>query len=102
MVHHPKYPFFTFDIFLEVKVTQNIAQYPLHHVIYAPAKFEVAIPNSLFDLWPWPRSRSYKMQFEVATPNGLWEDTITRNVTDELTCVWTNGRKADGAILVQY
>ena len=27
---------------LEVKVTQNITQYPLHHVTYAPAKFKVA------------------------------------------------------------
>ena len=26
-----------------VKVTKNVAQYPLHHVTYAPAKFEVAI-----------------------------------------------------------
>ena len=34
--------------------------YPLHHVTYAPAKFEVAICNS------------------------LGEDTITRNVTDTL------------------
>ena len=25
-----------------VKVTQNVAQYPRHHVIYAPAKFDVA------------------------------------------------------------
>ena len=24
-----------------VKVTQNIAQYPRHHVTYAPAKFDV-------------------------------------------------------------
>ena len=23
-------------------VTQNVAQYPLHHVTYAPAKFDVA------------------------------------------------------------
>ena len=30
-----------------VKVTGNIVQYPLHHVIYASAKFEVAISNSL-------------------------------------------------------
>ena len=37
--------FFTFD--LEVKVTQNVAQYPLHHVTYAPAKFEVATSNHL-------------------------------------------------------
>ena len=33
----------TFD--LGVKVTQSIAQYPLHHVIYTPAKFEVAMSN---------------------------------------------------------
>ena len=30
-----------------VKVTQNVAQCPLHHVTYAPAKFEVATSNSL-------------------------------------------------------
>ena len=29
------------------KVTQNAAQYPPHHVIYAPAKFEVATSNGL-------------------------------------------------------
>ena len=44
---------------LGVKVTQNVAKYPLHHVTYGPAKFE------------------------VATPNDLGEDTTTRNVTDE-------------------
>ena len=32
---------------LGVKATQNIAQYPLHHVTYAPAKFEVDISNGL-------------------------------------------------------
>ena len=42
-------------------MTQNIAQYPLHHVIYASAKFE------------------------VAAAKGLREDTITRNVMDRLT-----------------
>ena len=35
-----------FDLVLGVKVTQNIVQYPLHHVTYAPAKFEVATFNS--------------------------------------------------------
>ena len=39
-------------------MTQNIAHYHLHHVIYASAKFE------------------------VATTKGLREDTTTRNVTD--------------------
>ena len=34
-----------FDLDLGVKVTQNVAKYPLHHVTYAPAKFEVATPN---------------------------------------------------------
>ena len=31
-----------FDLDLEVKVTQNVAQYPQHHVTYAPAKFDIA------------------------------------------------------------
>ena len=30
-----------FDIDIRVKVTGNVAQYPLHHVTYAPVKFEV-------------------------------------------------------------
>ena len=28
-----------------MKVTSNTAQYPLHHEIYAPARFEAATPN---------------------------------------------------------
>ena len=36
-----------FDVDLGVKVTQNVAQYPLHHMTYAPAKFEVAFSNGL-------------------------------------------------------
>ena len=47
-----------FDLDLGVKVTRNFTQCPLQHVIYASTKFE------------------------VATSNGLGEDTITRNVTD--------------------
>ena len=47
-----------FDLDLWIKVTWNINQYPLHHVTYAPAKFEDAMSNSLGD------------------------DTITRNVAD--------------------
>ena len=47
MVHNCIYPLFIFD--LDLGVTQNIAQYPLHHVTYAPAKFEVAMSNSLGD-----------------------------------------------------
>ena len=56
-----KYNILTVDIDLVVKVTRNIAQFPLHHVIDASTKFEVA--------------KSY----------GLGEDTITRNVTDSRT-----------------
>ena len=37
----------SFDLDLGVKVTQNVVQYPLQHVTYAPAKFEVATSNSL-------------------------------------------------------
>ena len=44
-----------FDLDLGVKVTQNVAQYPLHHVTYSTTKFE------------------------VATSNGLGGDTFTRN-----------------------
>ena len=36
-----------FDIDLGVKVTQNVARYPLHHVTYAPVRFEVVTSNSL-------------------------------------------------------
>ena len=36
-----------YDLDLGDKVTQNAAQYSLHHVIYAPAKFKVAASNSL-------------------------------------------------------
>ena len=35
------------DLDLEVKVTQTIAQYPLHHVNHPATKFEVARSNRL-------------------------------------------------------
>ena len=44
MVHNHKYPLFlTFDVYLGVKVTQNVDHYPrpLHLVTYVLAKFEV-------------------------------------------------------------
>ena len=55
----------TFDLDFGVKVTRNIAQYPLHHMTYLPTTFE------------------------VATSNGLGGDAFTRNVTDGR----THGRK---------
>ena len=45
MAHHRKYSLFTYNLYLGVKVTQNVAQYLLPNVIYAPVKFEVAISN---------------------------------------------------------
>ena len=71
----------TFDLDLGVKVTRNVTQYPLHHMIKASTKFE------------------------VATFNGLGGDTITRNVTDGRTDRQTNGqthgRTDDGPTLVR-
>ena len=43
MVHHRK------NLYIGVKVTQSVAQYPLHHVTYVLAKFEVATSNGLGD-----------------------------------------------------
>ena len=62
-VHH-----FTFDIDFRSGTTQNVAQYPLHHMTYAPSKFEVAMSNGLggnaFTRNTWfdlnPRSRSHE------------------------------------------
>ena len=34
-----------FDLDLGLKVTQDVAQYPLHHVTYLNTKFEVAMPK---------------------------------------------------------
>ena len=45
MIHHRIYPLFIFDV--DLGVTQNIVQYPLHHVTYAPEKFEVAMSNGI-------------------------------------------------------
>ena len=74
---YKKIHYLTFDLDLGVKVTRNVTQYPLHPVIYAPTKFE------------------------VATSNGLGEDTITRNVTDGRTDRQTDGQTDDGPTLVR-
>ena len=68
---YKKIQYLTFDLDLAVKVTQNVAQYPLHHVTYQATKFEVARSNRLGDtftrkyiIWPLTltlRSRSHKM-----------------------------------------
>ena len=35
-----------YDLDFWVKATQNVAQYPPHHVTYVPVKFEVAMSTS--------------------------------------------------------
>ena len=75
-----------------------LPEFPLHHVTYAPAKFEVATPNSLrgdafarkYILWPWCQGHINVAQyplhdvnyaptkFEVALSNGLGGDAFTR------------------------
>ena len=37
----------SFDLVLDIKVTQDVAQYPLHHVTYSDTKFEVATSNNI-------------------------------------------------------
>ena len=40
-----KIQYLTFDLDIRVKVTRNVAQYPLHPVTYSATKFEVAASN---------------------------------------------------------
>ena len=68
-----------FDLDFEVKVKQNVSQYPLHHVTYAPAKFEVATSN---------------------TSNSLGGDAFTRNLSP-VTDGGTNAQKYDRPPLVR-
>ena len=53
---YKKIHYLTFGHDLGVEVSWNIAQYPLHYVTYATAKFEVAMSNSL---WGDAFSRKY-------------------------------------------
>ena len=89
-----------FNLDLGVKVTQNVAQYPLHQVTYSATKFEVATSKGLegdafykkiqyltFDLglkvtrkvgqYPLHHVTYSATKFEVAKSNGL-VDTFTR------------------------
>ena len=56
-----------FDLDFRVKVTRNVAKYPLHHLTYSATKFG------------------------VATSNRLGGDTFTRSVTDAQTHGRTDG-----------
>ena len=78
----------TFD--LGVKVTQNFAQYPLHHVTYPATKFEVATSKGLggdaitskvtqnVTQYPLHHVTYSATKFEVAKSNRLGGDTMTR------------------------
>ena len=44
-----KIHYLIFELDLGVKVTRNVAQYPLYHVTYPATKFEVATSNPLGD-----------------------------------------------------
>ena len=74
---YEKIQFLTCDLDLGIKVTQNVAQYPLHHVAYSATTFE------------------------LATSNGFRGDTITRNVLSGSTHSgknrWTDRKQADDA-----
>ena len=70
---YKKIHYLTLVLDLEVKVTQDVTQYALHHMIYVSTKFE------------------------VSTSNGLGEDTITRNVMDGQ----THARTDNGPTLVR-
>ena len=43
--HLQEIQYLTFDLDIGVKVTQNVAQYTLHHVTHPATKFEVARSN---------------------------------------------------------
>ena len=61
---YKKIHYLTFDLDHGVKVTQNDTQYPLHHVIYASIKFEVATSNGL--------GEDTKLIFLFLNQNILW------------------------------
>ena len=74
---YKKLHYLTFDLDLWVKVKQNVAQYPLHHVAYLGTKFKVAMSN------------------------GLCGDAFTRNATDGRTHGRTDRQTDDGLTLVR-
>ena len=69
---YKKKHYLTFDVGPDpkVKVTQNDAQFLLHHMIYAPVKFGVATFNSLGGA-TFPRNLT-EGQADRRTPDQLW------------------------------
>ena len=109
---YKKIHYLTFALDLGVEVTQNVAQYPLHHVTYAPARFEVAMSNGsggdafkrnlhclIFDIELWVNvtemfpSTLYApvtyviAKFEVAISKGEEEMHLQANTLFDL-CPW--------------
>ena len=70
---YKKIHYLTFGHDLGVEVSWNIAQYPLHYVTYATAKFEVAMSNSLWGdafsrkyiIWSCPWSQGHTKHYPV-------------------------------------
>ena len=58
---------------LTFKVTQNVAQCPLHHVTYATTEFEVTMSKALggeaftrkFNIWPWVKITGNVAQYPL-------------------------------------
>ena len=64
--------FFTFHLDLRVKVPQNVAhEYPLHHVTYAPAKFEVARKCIYKKHIIWPMTLTLRSRLQEMLPSTL-------------------------------
>ena len=84
-IHYLTFDLDLLDLDLPVKVTQNVAQYPLHHVTYSGTKFEVATSNSLggdaftrkYFICPLTlRSRSQKYVAQYALLHWTYSGTI--------------------------
>ena len=63
-----------FDLGLDVKLTQDVAQYTLHHVTYSDTNFEVAMSNGLggdvftskYIIWHWPWGQGHIKYYPVS------------------------------------
>ena len=72
----------TYNLYLGVKVTQNVAQNRLHNMTYAPVKFEVNI-SMVKEKKHLQKIHCMTLtyapaKFEIATSNSLGEDAFTR------------------------
>ena len=69
---------------LWVKVTLNIAQYPLHH---AATKYKVATSNGTFTrkhiIWPWPSQEMLRSTLYIMWPMQLQSLKLLRQIVKE-------------------